>query len=619
MEAAGADVLRFSGFRFDRRRGSLLRENENGALSPVAIGSRALDILGLLIDRHGDVVSKDEILNTVWPGVVEGANVTVQISALRRVLDNGLLDGSLIQTIPGRGYRFVGPVSRCEAEPPLETTPAADGEAREADELASVLAQSASTAPTAGSRRRHAAAITIAAAVAATLVLAIGAWRLWPTTTPTAAPDTAVLTTPSKPLPAPRLSIVVLPFANLSDNPDQQYFVDGLTDDLTTDLSRIADMFVIARNTAFTYRNKPADAKQIGRELGVRFLLEGSVQRSGTQVRINAQLVDAETGAHLWAERFECDTTDLFALQNEITTRIAVALHQELIAAEAARQTERPEVQEYILRGKAAFLKPPSRATFAEGMAMYERALALDPSSVVAQSLVAGTLAGRVLSNNTASAVADLERADALIERALAASPRSPTAHAAKGDVLRAHRRYAEAIPEYETVLASNRNFVYGFFALGQCKLFSGSIEEAIPLIERAIRLIPRDPQLGVWHEQIGDVHLLQSHADEAVRWLEKARNLNPGHSMIRADLAAAYGFAGETERAAAELAEARRLSPDDRYASLTRLRAVYTWGGAKDPRLARSHLFRRNTQSRHAGGMSALRGMRLVSRQFAE
>ena len=145
----------------------------------------------------------------------------------------------------------------------------------------------------------------------------------------------------------------MLPFANLSNDPDQQYFSDGITDDLTTDLSRITDMFVIARNTAFTYRDKPTDARHIGRELSVRYILEGSVQRSGSQARINAQLVDAEAGGHLWAERFERDTSDLFALQNEITTRIAVALHQELIAAEAARETERPDVQEYI---KAAFL-----------------------------------------------------------------------------------------------------------------------------------------------------------------------------------------------------------------------------------------------------------------------
>ena len=154
--------------------------------------------------------------------------------------------------------------------------------------------------------------------------------------------------------PAPRLSIVVLPFANLSDDPEQQYFADGITEDLTTDLSRIADMLVISRNTAFTYRDKPINAKQIGRELGVRYVLEGSVQRSGNQVRINAQLIDAETDAHLWAERFDRDIGDLFALQNEITGRIAIALNLELIAAEAARPTEHPDALDYILRGRAA-------------------------------------------------------------------------------------------------------------------------------------------------------------------------------------------------------------------------------------------------------------------------
>src|SRR5207302_8813858 len=139
---------------------------------------------------------------------------------------------------------------------------------------------------------------------------------------------------------APRLSIVVLPFANLSDDREQQYFADGITEDVTTDLSRIADMFVISRNTAFTYRNKPVDTKQIGRELGVRYVLDGSVRLSGNQVRVNAQLIDAETDAHLWAERFDRDTGDLFALQDAITRGIAVALNVEVLAAEVARATE---------------------------------------------------------------------------------------------------------------------------------------------------------------------------------------------------------------------------------------------------------------------------------------
>jgi TolB-like protein/class 3 adenylate cyclase len=190
----------------------------------------------------------------------------------------------------------------------------------------------------------------------------------------------------SQPAVAPRLSIVVLPFANLSDDREQQYFADGITEDLTTDLSRVADSFVISRNTAFTYRNKPIDTKQIGRELGVRYVLEGSVRRSGNQLRISAQLIDAATDAHLWAERFDHDTGDLFALQNEIASRIANALGVELIAAEAARPTEHPDALDYILRGRAALSNPRSREKYAEAISLFERALELDRRSVAAQS-----------------------------------------------------------------------------------------------------------------------------------------------------------------------------------------------------------------------------------------
>jgi TolB-like protein len=179
----------------------------------------------------------------------------------------------------------------------------------------------------------------------------------------------------SLPAVAPRLSIVVLPFTNLSNDPEQQYFTDGLTEDLTTDLSRIAGSFVISRNTAFTYRNKPIDTKQIGRELCVRYVLEGSVRRSGSQVRVSAQLIDAETNAHVWAGRFDRDTSELFALQDEITSRIAVALNVELIAAEAARPTEYPEALDYIFRGRAAGWKPHSRHKYAEQISLFERAL----------------------------------------------------------------------------------------------------------------------------------------------------------------------------------------------------------------------------------------------------
>jgi adenylate cyclase len=208
-----------------------------------------------------------------------------------------------------------------------------------------------------------------------------------------ALPAPSVLPTPpiSQPAVAPRLLIVVLPFTNLGNDPEQQYFADGITEDLTTDLSRIPDMFVISRNSAFAYQGKRVDTKQIGRDLGVRYLLEGSVRRSGNQICVNAQLIDTETDAHLWTERFDRDTADLLALQDEITSRIANALGIEMVAAEAARPTERLDALDYILRGRAARFKPHSRAVYLEAISLFEQALVLDPQSVEAQIRLAGS------------------------------------------------------------------------------------------------------------------------------------------------------------------------------------------------------------------------------------
>jgi len=375
-------------------------------------------------------------------------------------------------------------------------------------------------------------------------------------------------TSVAQPAVAPRLSIVVLPFTNLSDDREQQYFADGITEDLTTDLSRIENMFVISCNTAFTYRNKPIDTKQIGRELGVRYVLEGSVRRSGNQVRVSARLIDAATDAHLWAERFDHNAGDLLVLQNEITSQLANALGVELIAAEAARPTEHPDALDYILQGRAG--KP----TFREGIALFECALALDPQSVEAKSHLAHLLSGRVLTGMTSPALGDLTRAEALVDQALTASPRYAFAHFVKGQVLRALQQWEEAIPEYETALALDRNLVAALSGLAWCKLNAGSIEEVIPLAERAIRLSPRDPLIGVRYSLIGTVHLLRSHLDAAIIWLEKARSAMPTSPLHHSRLASAYALRGETERAAAELAEARRLSGGDLFSSIVHLKA---------------------------------------------
>ena len=374
---------------------------------------------------------------------------------------------------------------------------------------------------------------------------------------------------------APRLSIVVLPFKNLSNDPEQEYFADGITEDLTTDLSRIAHSLVISCNTAFTYRNKRVDTRQIGRELGVRYVLEGSVRRSVNQVRVNAQLIDAATDAHLWGERLDGETADVFALQDEITSRIANALGVELIAREAARPTEHPDALDFILRGRAVLLKPRTRDTHREAINWYERALSLDPQSVEAQSRLASALVVRLINGLADAAATDLARAETLVDQVLAASPRYAFAHHVKGHVLLAQKRWNDALPEYEAALASDHNLVAALHGLASCKLFAGSIDEVIPLVEQAIRLSPRDPGIGHCYGLIGIVHLLQSHTDEAIAWLEKARAAVPGIPIFHSTLASAYALNGETERAAAELAEARRLASDDRYSSIARWRAV--------------------------------------------
>jgi TolB-like protein len=376
---ATTGIFEFEEFRLDRQGEGLSRRDERGVFVPLPVGPRALDVLRVLVERAGELVTKEEIMAAVWRrSVVENANLTVQIAALRRVLDQGRPEGSCIQTVAARGYRFVLPVTRLEKYAELSM---------------------ASPEPVAELPRKH------------------------------------------EPGAAPRLSIVVLPFLDLSEGRRQQYFADGITEDLTADLSRLADMLVISRNTAFTYRDKLVDTRRVGRDLGVRYVLEGSIRRSGDQIRVSAQLIDAETDTHLWAERFDHEVGDLFALQDEVTRQIAIALDLEVIGTEAGQPAEHPNALDYILRGRAASRRPPSRDKYAQSISLTERALALDPRSVAAQSYLATYLTARVLDNMTDTSSADIERAEGLAAQALASSPRSPLAHFAKGQVLRAQRR----------------------------------------------------------------------------------------------------------------------------------------------------------------------------------
>ena len=425
-----------------------------------------------------------------------------------------------------------------------------------------------------GRRRRALRAGMLAPALLLLIAAPGAAWWLWPgqRSEPRPAPAISSVTQPNT---APRLSIVVLPFTNRSNDPQQEYFADGITEDLTTDVARIQGSMVIARNTAFTYKGKAVDAKQIGRELGVRYVLEGSVQRAGNQVRINAQLVDTETGAQIWGDRFDRDAADLFALQNEITARIARALQSQLAIAEARRPTDHPDALDYILRGRAVLTRPISKENSDEAVTLFETALAFDPKSADAATWLAATLAFRVTDEMSDFPDEDLHRAEKLVAQALAASPNSALAHYVKGQVLFAQSRCGEAIPEYERAISLDRSRAPAYARLGWCKFLTGSADQAIPYFEEAIHLSPHEPAIAPWYGRMGVIYLLQSHTDEAIGWLEKANSENARLAFVHAYLAAGYALKGETERARSELAEAQGLSK--LYSSLARVQQ-YTW-----------------------------------------
>src|SRR5712671_3696461 len=419
--------------------------------------------------------------------------------------------------------------------------------------------------PSASGPARRLVRAGVLAAVVVMLIAAGGAaWWLWPSPgSEQPPPQTGSATAAGvQPNSAPRLSIVVLPFGNLSNDPQQEYFADGITEDLTTDVARIQGSLVIARNTAFTYKGKPVDAKQLGRELGVRYVLEGSVQRSGNQVRINTQLVDTETGAHLWAERFDRDAGDLFALQNEITARIARALQSQLAIAEAARRpTDRPDALDYILRGRAVLARPISKENSDEAVRLFETALGLDPQAADAAAWLAATLAFRVNDELSELPNDDLYRAERLAVQALAASPNSALAHYVKGQVLRAQSRCKDAIPEFERVIVLDRTRAPADAHVGCCKLLTASAAEASTYFEQAIRVSPHEPAIALWYGRMGVIYMLRSQTNEAIGWLEKANSENARLAFVHAYLAAGYALKGESKRAQAELAEAQRLN----------------------------------------------------------
>lgn len=375
---------------------------------------------------------------------------------------------------------------------------------------------------------------------------------------------------------APRLSLVVLPFANLSGDPNQEYFADGLTEDLTTDLSRLDGSFVIARNTAFTYKSKPVDVRQVGRDLGVRYVLEGSVRRSGDMVRVNAQLIDAETGAHLWADRFDRSRAELIETQSEITAGIASTLRVKLVDIESRRgQRERPnnpDATDLAMRGWALIYASQTRDNNAAARRLFEEALTLDPQAVSALTGLGFTHIRDVLNRWTHAPDDHLPKADELLARSLALAPDNAATYQYKALLRRAQRRSEEAIAAAERAVSLNRNLAAAYTEMGWNYALLGQPEKTEASVQQGIRLSPRDPFLVYWLSYIGVAKLHQHQNEAALDMFRRAIDADPGFPSNYGWLAAAYVLTGREAEAREPMERWLRAVPG---MTLTRYKAL--------------------------------------------
>jgi TolB-like protein/class 3 adenylate cyclase len=380
---------------------------------------------------------------------------------------------------------------------------------------------------------------------------------------------------PEKTAP-PRLSMVVLPFANIGGDPEQEHFVDGVTESLTTDLSRLRGSFVIGRNTAFTYKGKPVDLKQIGRELNVRYVLEGSVQRGGNRMRVNVQLIDAETGNHLWAERFDKPLADLLDMQDEIVARLANALNARLVAAEARRaeQAPNPDSTDLYFQGLAWFNKGVTPDNVAKARGFFDRALSADPDNV--DALVESARADAVASANAfvTDAKAAFAAAEAKLTKALSSVPDHALGHLLLGHVEILTKRAAEGIAKCEHALELDRNLAFAHFDIGLAKVFMGLAEETEAHVVEALRLSPRDTLAYVWMHIAGMAKNQLGSWEQAVAWFRRSIEANRNYPAACFNLAAALAQLDRLDEARSVVKTGLALNPTH---TVSRARAAWT------------------------------------------
>ncbi len=489
VEASEDPVFQFEGFTLD-----VIRRTLRAADRDIELRPRSFDVLCCLLRHGGQLVTKDEVLRSVWPGItVSDESLTRCVSDIRLSLCDR--EQRIIKTVPGRGYLLAVPVLRMVADNGLAQF---DGAARK---------------------------------------------------TPTL-PD--------------RPSIAVLPFTSMSADSDQEVFSDGITEDITTALCRLKGFFVIARNTMFTYKARPVDVRMIGRELGVRYVLEGSVRKAGNRIRVAAQLLEAETGSHLWGEHYDRLLEDIFVIQDEITSSIVGRLGSELLVAEYARSSRKPphslNAWECVIR--ALFhAAQQSEEESRQAVTLLDRALADDPNYAQALGMKAWIMVFRAFQGweDMGQVLAEVPP---LIAHAMAVDNDELWPHLARGMVAFATRDNALAMMTLTRAVALNPNCVNAHGLLGIAHAFGGRSAEALKCIDYAVRLSPRDTYLSDFDLYYAFAHFQSARYELGLQFAQQAHRMRPGHAYPLVLGTACAGHLGETKTGAMLLRELKAMVP---------------------------------------------------------
>jgi TolB-like protein/Tfp pilus assembly protein PilF len=480
----------------------------------ISLEPQVFDLLVYLVNNRDRVVSKDDLIEGVWNGrIVSESTLTSRITAVRKAVADSGNEQRLIRTVPRKGIRFVGDVRT-------------------------------DTQPVAGAK--GAAPIT-------TDIMAK------PTAPPHAVPD--------------RPSIAVLPFQNMSGDPEQEYFADGVVEDIITALSRMRWLFVIARNSSFTYKGRAVNMKQVSSELGVRYVLEGSVRRAANRVRVTGQLIDASTGAHLWGDRFEGAIEDIFNLQDQMTASVVGALGPKLEQAEIERAKHKPteslDAYDYYLRGMASFYQQTKDAN-SEALALFYKAIEIDPDFASAHAMAAWCYTWRKINGWMSDRVQEIAEGARLARRAVEVGKDDAVALARGGHALGFLVGDLDSgVAFTDRALLLNSNLAAAWVLSGLLRFYRGETDVAIEHLARAMRLSPLDPTLYQMQVGTGFAHLLAGRFDDASSWAEKAFREEPNYLPAAAVTAASHALAGRLEEAREAMARLRQIDPALRLSNL--------------------------------------------------